>query len=263
MEVLKQTGRLMVNLDRLLNPSRAWLIGTISTSLLLFCCKLKSPEQPFTHFGKVYRIDSVANQGGLADPFFVVLTKDSLFATFSYWDYSYPYSTEFTIDDSLRVLSNGIYKYKIEFAKSGLWLNFSNGKRHLYSVAPGNYDSAYKHLRIMKTQESILFGKWKFVNQKSVAKDRGAGMDILRCKLDQTSILRFTRRNDHKTVQVETFEKNKLDTCLRRDFRLDGSAVLIFEYDGFPPWTILQLDSQNLIIQGPGDILYFEKIEDE
>lgn len=253
----------MVSLDRLIEPTRALLIGMICTSLLLFCCNSKLPEQPVTHFGKVYRIDSIANQSGLADPFFVVLTEDSLFSAFSYWDYSYPYSAELTIDDSLRVLSNGMYKYEIEFAKSGLWLNFANGERYFYSVAPGNYDSAYKHLRIMKTQESILFGKWKFVNFKSVAKDRSAGMDILRCKLNETSILRFARRNDHKTVQVETIEKDKLDTCLRRDFRLDGSAILIFEYDGFPPWTILQLDSQNLIIEGPGDILYFEKIEDK
>lgn len=135
----------------------------------------------------------------------------------------------------------------------GFWLKVSGARKHRYSVATEKYDSAYKHLRMMKTQESLLLGTWKVASRET------AESDILRCELNPNGILRFTRWGEHKIVQVENMYGNKLDTCLRRDFRLDGSAVLIFEYDGFPPFTILKLDKDNLILQGPGDILSFQK----
>jgi hypothetical protein len=263
---IKMEARKVIS-ETITRPTRIHLsqgvkyLGFVCISLLLLHCKPETIEKSFNHFGNVYRIDSIANQKGFADPFFVVLTKDSLFSAFGYWDYSYPYEAELKVDSSLRVLSEGKEKYKIEQTDKGLWLNFPDGKKHLYSLVPGHYDSAYKHLRVMKMQEALLIGSWQFIDEKSISQDKSAGKDILRCKLDESSLLRFTRRNDHKIVQVESIINSKIDTCLRRDFRLNGNAVLIFEYDGFPPWTILNLDKQNLVLQGSGDILYFEKID--
>ncbi len=225
----------------------------LSIFILAFGCQTKSEPRPFKIFGHVYRIDSVANQVGFADPFYIVITKDSLFQAFGYWDYSHPYETTLKINDSLQVSSAEEEKYEIEPVSEGFWLKISGARKHRYSVVTKKYDSAYKHLRIMKTQESLLLGTWK------VASSETAKSDILRCELNSNSILRFTRWDKHKIVQVENMDGNKLDTCLRRDFRLDGSAVLIFEYDGFPPFTILKLDKDNLILQGPGDILSFQK----
>jgi len=229
------------------------LLSVTAISIVILGCESKPAKKAFSIFGHVYRIDSVANQVGFADPFYIVITKDSLFQSFGYWDYAYPYETTLKINDSLQVFGPEKEKYEIEPVLEGFWLKFSDSRKHLYSVVTEKYDSAYKHFRMMKTQESLLLGTWR------VASSETATSDILRCELNSNSILRFTRWGEHKIVQVENMDGNKLDTCLRRDFRLDGSAVLIFEYDGFPPFTILKLDKDNLILQGPGDILSFQK----
>ena len=230
---------------------------------LILGCKPDAIEKPFNMFGNVYRIDSVAGKEGLDDPRYIVISRDSLFQMFAYWEYSFSYETQLRINDSVQVLNWIKEKYTIEPTGEGFWLNFPNGKRRLYSQDPWSYDSMYKYLRTAKTQESLLFGKWKFINDKSIAKDRTKGKNILTCTLDESSALRFViGKSKHKLVQLESFTQNRIDTCLRRDFRLDGSSVLIFDYDIFTPWTILKLDNRNLVLQGPGDVLYFEKTND-
>jgi len=155
----------------------------LSIFFLAFSCKIKPEPRLFTIFGHVYRIDSVANQTGFADPFYIVITKDSLFQAFGYWDYAYPYEAALKITDSLQVSGPEMEKYEIEPVPEGFWLKFSGTRKHHYSVATEKYDSAYKHLRMMKTQESLLVGTWK------VASSETAQSGILRCELNSNSIL--------------------------------------------------------------------------
>ncbi len=77
------------------------LLSAACISILILGCVSKPVENAFSIFGHVYRIDSVANQAEFADPFYIVITKDSLFQAFGYWDYSYPYETTLKINDSV------------------------------------------------------------------------------------------------------------------------------------------------------------------
>src|SRR5690606_1043609 len=143
--------------------------------VLLVACESKPIDKPRNLFGNVFRIDSIAGQEGLSDPFFIVLTKDSLFSAYGYWGYSFPYETELRINKSLEI-SQPMGKWTIEPTGDKFWLTIDS-VRLLYSIAPGKYDSAYKHLRIMKTQEALLLGQWE------LQKDKTEANDLLRCQL--------------------------------------------------------------------------------
>jgi hypothetical protein len=96
--------------------------------ILLFSACLPKPfEKSFSLFGNVYQVDSVAGERGVSEPYFISLTKDSLFSAFGYWDYSFPYHAEPRIDDSLQVISDN-KKFLIEPASSGFWINFPDGR---------------------------------------------------------------------------------------------------------------------------------------
>ena len=221
--------------------------------VLIVACQPKPEDKPISIFGNVFRIDSVAGREGLSDPFFIVLTKDSLFNAYGYWDYSFPYETELRINKSLEILRPNA-KWTIEVDGERFWLNMDS-IRLLYSIAPGKYDSVYKHLRVMKTQESLLLGQWELQRDKTEADD------ILRCKFGDKIFLRFIRtKNKHKITQLVNIGKNGIDTCLQRSYRLNGSDILINDYDTWSPYKIIKLDNETLIIQDWSRLFYFTKV---
>jgi hypothetical protein len=216
-------------------------------------CPSRPVDKPTSIFGNVFRIDSVAGREGLSDPFFIVLTKDSLFNAYGYWDYSFPYETDPRINNKLEILRPHS-KWTIEVEGERFWLNMDS-IRLLYSIAPGKYDSAYKHLRVMKTQEALLLGQWELQRDKTEAGD------MLRCEFGDKSVLQFLRtKNRHKVAQLINVRPNGIDTCLRRSYRLNGSDLMINDYDTWPPYKIIKLDNETLIIQDWKRLLYFRKV---
>lgn len=225
----------------------------IQLLVLIIGCQSRIEDKPRSIFGNVFRIDSVAGRDGLSDPFFIVLTKDSLFNAYGYWDYSFPYETELRVNSKLEVLRPG-GTWKIEGDRDRIWLTTDSVRLH-YSIAPGTYDSAFRHLRVVKTQESLLLGQWELQRDKTEADN------ILRCKFSGKSLLRFARvKNKYKIVQLINIEKNGADTCLLRGYRLNGSEIMINDEDTWPPYKIIRLDRETLIIQDWKRLLYFKKV---
>lgn len=233
--------------------SQLAFLARISIFFFIVSCGTKPSEEPFHLFGKVYVIDSVAGKEILGDPFYVVLTKDSLFSAYGYWDFSFPYETDLRISDSLSISAFDKVKYSIDPIENGFWLDSSGIRKNLYSILKGDYDSIHTRLKIIETQESLLLGSWRVTLTKTEARD------FLSCPLRDSSTLRFTRWKDHKIVQLESNGIELSDTCLRRDFRLDGNSIMVYGIDGFLPFKILRLNRQELVLQDYERILYFAR----
>jgi hypothetical protein len=222
--------------------------------VLFIGCESKTQEKPFSHFGQHYHLDSIAGQDNFEDPMFITLTKDSVIQMLARHGYSSNYDTDLRITKSLQVLTHGQVTHQLSLTERGIWLEFLNQRRFHYELGYGKYDSVYKHFRIMKTHEDMLRGKWTIDFTKTEADD------ILRCELTQSSIINFTEgKFKNKVVIITNTVDNKMDTCLRRSFYLNGSDILINDYDTFPPYKIIELNDTILTIQDWRRLIYLKK----